>query len=99
MPRFLNLFQNSKIYRAHNFRDSQRLLVGCRQGFKRRLRFGSKPRQERKASSHHSPDELPADEFRQGAHAQGPGILLNTGFSISKRNWPRRQLPNRIILK
>ena len=39
MPRLLNLFQNSGIHGAHDFSDSQCLLVACRQGFERRLRF------------------------------------------------------------
>src|SRR6185295_5221655 len=39
MPQFLNLFENSEIHGAHDLSDSQRLLVTCRQGFERRLRF------------------------------------------------------------
>ena len=39
MSRFLNLFQNSEIHRAHDFSNRQRLPVACRQGFERRLRF------------------------------------------------------------
>jgi len=39
MPWFLNLFQNSKIHSAHDFRDGQCLLVASRQSFKRCLRF------------------------------------------------------------
>ena len=39
MTRLLNLFQNSEIHGAHDFSDSQRLPVACRQGFERRLGF------------------------------------------------------------